>query len=134
MTLHAGEVRQAGSGSVTDRTRQAFENRSAVTITAGSLVMPHSSGAGIEAWTGVRPALGITTEEIQAGLSGNVQTAGYLTLSWSLTQGARYYASNVTPGAITDTAPTSAGAIVQEVGVAASTATLEIEIGPEITL
>lgn len=50
-----------------------------------------------------------------------------------LTVGATYYLSESTPGAITTTAPSTVGSIVQEVGFARSSTTLVVFIDPDFT-
>jgi hypothetical protein len=50
-----------------------------------------------------------------------------------LTVGATYYLSDTTPGAITTTAPTTVGSIVQEVGFARNSTTLVVFIDPDFT-
>lgn len=51
----------------------------------------------------------------------------------SLTVGAVYYLSGTTPGAVTSTAPTTSGHIVQQLGVARSTTELIVEVENTIT-
>jgi hypothetical protein len=50
-----------------------------------------------------------------------------------LAAGSTYYLSDVTPGAITTTAPSAIGSIVQEVGFARNSTTLVVLIDPDFT-
>lgn len=63
---------------------------------------------------------------IAAGTSGTITLVGTLVYATSLTPGARYFLSEITAGQYTTTAPSTAGNIVQAVGVAISATELFI--------
>lgn len=78
---------------------------------------------------------GFVSQDIGTGDDGTVQDSGYVTRpAWGLTPGALYYLSPSVAGAITPTAPTTAGQYVVEVGKAVSSTVLAIEIQQRILL
>jgi len=65
------------------------------------------------------PAIGVTMEPIPAGMYGQILIKGAIGLpSWTWNVGERIYASEVTAGEITQTAPANPLYIVQELGFA----------------
>lgn len=71
---------------------------------------------------------------ISASASGMYQTSGYLAGFTGLTPGAKYFLDASTAGAMTETAPTSAGQLVVSLGFALSTTEFWIEIEEAILL
>lgn len=108
------------------------------TLSAGNFVNIHaSSGAKIRkanATDDTKPVDGFVAAGIASAASGVMTFPGQkLTGLSSLTAGARYYL-DTTGGAITATAPSGSGNLVQEVGVALSTTELLFNPKPGITL
>lgn len=108
------------------------------TITAGQLVNIYNNAGAL----GVRPAdntsagseaNGYATAGITSGASGSVNLGpGSVTGLTSLTVGSRYYLGTV--GAITTTAPSTTGNVVQSVGIATSTTALDFQPLAPVTL
>lgn len=114
------------------------ENKDTVAIPRGGIVANHSSGVGIQravATSTSYPAIGLAAEAIAVGNVGEIQTEGLIESSdWSLVTGtvalaakATYFLDS-TSGKLTTTAPSTTGYIVQIVGVAVNTTTLDITI------
>lgn len=122
----------AGVGAET-RSNTASEN-----IAAGDLINYHdSSGVKIrkaDATSAGKPAQGFVLSAISSAASGTVYPEEAVITGLSgLTIGARYFLST-TAGAITTTAPSSSGQVVQEVGYALSATELLFRPQPPITL
>lgn len=101
-------------------------------IAAGDIVNIHdATGAKCrkaDATTSGKPAVGFAQSAIANGASGTITFEGVLTGLSGLTTGATYYLGT-TAGAITATAPTGSGNIVQKVGTAISATELSFEPG-----
>lgn len=112
-------------------------NGNGSTITANKAVYINSSGefdlAKADGGT-TAPAYGFTTASVASGASGSLQTDGLLTGFSGLTAGSKYYVDASTAGAITATAPTTAGQYVCGVGRAVSSTELQIDISDPILL
>lgn len=81
-----------------------------------------------------RRASGFVLSSVTSGNPATVYFEGTITGLSSLTIGSVYYLSASTAGGITETAPTTATHIVQEVGVATSATTLSFEPQRPVTL
>jgi hypothetical protein len=79
-----------------------------------------------DATTISKQAHGFVLESVSAGNNATVYFEGSNTQLSGLTTGATYFLS-ATAGAVTDTPPTASGYIVQAVGVAANTTTINVE-------
>jgi hypothetical protein len=119
-----------GSESVTI---QASEN-----LTAGDFVNIHDSGGSrvrkADASNPAKRAHGYVINNVTSGNTATVYYGNVNTAVTSLTPGVIYYLSGATPGAITATAPTTAGHIVQELGVSRNDTELITEIQRPIEL
>jgi hypothetical protein len=128
----------AGAGVVS----YVIENRDSVTLRAGQAVMPHSSGSGVERWNGTRPLIGLVAVDLAPMMAGAVVLSGALTFpdwglatgSAALVPGSRYFADDAVPGLLTPVAPTQSGRVLQLVGIAISTVTLELRFTDQILL
>lgn len=112
----------AGFGSDTDAITASEA------ISAGQFVNLYDNGGTINMRladaNNARPAHGFVTAAVSSSASGTVYGISELNDQLSgLTVGAAYYLSE-TAGGVTDTAPSSSGAIVQPLGVAKSTTAL----------
>lgn len=99
-------------------------------LSAGNLVYVNGSGAVLkaDASSEAKEAVGFVLSAISNAASGTVYFgSGIITGLTGLTAGARYFLSGTTPGAVTTTAPTGTGKIVQQVGRAISTTVLYFE-------
>lgn len=123
------------------------ENKDASPIPDGGACSVHSSGTGVvlaSASDDTQPACGLALVGAAPTFSVTVQTGGLFTLSdWSsvtaeasatLSAHAMYFLSETNPGNITTTPPSVAGEIVQPIGRAVSSDTLDLSIGPIIKL
>lgn len=82
-----------------------------------------------------KPADGFVLASVSSSGTATVYPIGTLNNHRSgMTPGARQYLSDTTPGAITATVPTTAGHVVQEIGVASSATEIIFKPGPAITL
>lgn len=100
-----------------------------VYISAADTVKKAQANAGATA-----NPIGFATGTIANGAVGSYQTSGTLSGLSSLSTGATYYLDPTTPGAMTTTAPTTAGQYVVELGVAISTTEFMIRLRPPILL
>jgi hypothetical protein len=144
-----GAVTYVVSGFTGDRlvlgpvTAGALTVNSSSTLTAAEAIVAAnfvnifaSSGAKVQkanATDDTKPANGFAPAAISNGATGSVQGPGKISGLSGLTPGAIYYLST-TPGAITATAPTGAGNLVQEVGVAVSATELLFHPKQGVTL
>jgi len=80
-----------------------------------------------------KPCHGFAAANIPNSQSGTILRDGVMTDLSGLTPGADQWLSE-TAGAITETVPTTSGAINQVVGQAISTTSFEIDIEPEVRL
>lgn len=127
-----------------DASTYAAENKNGTTLLAGQPVATHTSGTGVvaaSAANGTLPCVGLIVADTIASVSGDVRTDGIVTMAdWSAVIGAvsltrgRYYLDPVTPGMLTQVAPTSAGQLVQAVGYAVDASRLDISFSTSIRL
>lgn len=107
------------------------------TIAAGALINLHvSSGDKVrnaDASNG-RRAQGFTLLGAASAAACVVYFEGRNTALTGRTTGATQYLSGSTPGAMTETAPSTSGYLVQEVGIAVSSTTADFEAKAPITL
>lgn len=113
-------------------TIQASEN-----LAAGDFVNVHNSGGSrvrkADASNG-REAMGFVLSAVTSGQNATVYFEGQNTQVSSKTPGAIQYLSGSSPGASTETAPTTATHILQRVGYAASATAIVFEAETPITL
>lgn len=146
MVIISGQLQQLPAGDSIDGPVSEVDivpltNASGSSAAIGRFVYPSGSGnfnlaqANAAATRNVIGAIRDTA--IANNAVGNIQTDGVLTLTaaqWAavsgetngLTPGAIYYLSATTAGAITSTAPSTAGQYVVQVGMALSATTLDI--------
>lgn len=74
-----------------------------------------------------KQAHGFVLDNVLSAASGTVYFEGQNTALTGLTGGTTYFLSDTTPGGVTATAPTTAGYIVQRLGVAYSTSAVDFE-------
>lgn len=121
-----------GFGAET-KTITASEN-----LAAGDFVNIHvSSGLKVRKADASNPAKFAVGYVLAAVTSGQAATVYYGNLNTQvsgLTAGDTLFLSGGTPGAVTATAPTTSGYIVQQLGVATSTSEILVEIQPTIEL
>lgn len=100
----------------------------AETLSAGDLVYINGTGeaALADASTSGKEAQGYVEAAVTAGQSATVYFEGTIDGLTGLTAGARQYLST-TPGAVTATAPSASGNVVQYVGRATSTTAIAFE-------
>ena len=118
------------------------ENVSGVDLFMGQAVSLYASGIrGANATDTSRQAIGILQGNVAATFSQRVQTEGIITISdWTLSTGAvslvigDTYFLDTTLGMITNAAPSGSGNIVQEIGVAVTSQSLDLTIEPPIEL
>lgn len=109
------------------------------TLAAGDLVnVWNSSGTAsvrkADATAEGKEAHGFVTAAVTSGATATVYFEGRITGKTGLTPGARQYLSASTPGAVTATAPTTSGNVVQYVGIAVSATEIDFEKEDTITL
>lgn len=120
-------------------------NSEGASITQGMVVAVHGSGSGVikaSAADATKPASGLAMATVADTFSATIQTSGPFTLAdWTAVTGsvtlsahAVYFLDPATPGLLTTTVPSGSGEVVQEVGVAVSTVTLNISIEYPILL
>lgn len=120
------------------------ENKDAGTLYAGMAAAVDASGVGVvkaNATDNTKNAVGLMLATTTSTVSGEVITDGPLTLSdWSDATGATLllahtvYYLDVTGGMLTPTPPSTVGSVVQRIGTAVSTTTMEIEVAQSILL
>lgn len=121
------------------------EVKGPATIPAGGAAAVHGSGVGVIlalAADDTRVAVGLARESAAPGFAATIQTHGPLTLAdWTVATGAgslapkaTYFLDPVTPGRLTTTRPTTAGQVLQVLGVAVAPDTLDIDPGTPILL
>jgi hypothetical protein len=81
-----------------------------------------------------KEAHGFVLAGVASAASATVYFEGKLTGLSGLTPGARHYISAATPGAITSTAPSATGNVVQFVGTAYSSSAINFEAAEPITV
>lgn len=74
-----------------------------------------------------KEATGFVLAGANVAENATVYFEGTITGLSGLTPGARYYLSDTTPGAVTDTAPSATGAVIQYIGRAISATELSFE-------
>jgi hypothetical protein len=120
------------------------QNKDSVIIQAGAPVTQHPSGSGVVLASAAQVStfcVGFALAAISPGFAGSILTDGLLVLAdWtpligtvSLQAKAKYYLDPVA-GRITASAPSAQGQIVQFIGIAIDTSTLEIRISQTILL
>jgi hypothetical protein len=117
-------VMPAGVGS-DSKTMTAGEN-----LSAGNLVYISSADGKVykaDATNSAKFAVGFVLAAITANATGTVYFEGSITGLSSLTAGTTYFLSASTAGAVSATVPTTAGHIVQYIGVATSTTEVTFE-------
>lgn len=106
-------------------------------LAAGDLVNIYSNGGTPNARkadaTNGRRAMGFVTAAVSNGANATVYFEGSISGKTGLTIGAPQYLS-ATAGGTTETAPTTAGQIVQEIGVATSATSISFEPARPVTL
>lgn len=106
-------------------------------ISAGAFVNIYNNGGAFgvrnaDAATGKR-AHGFVLAAVANGATATVYPDGLNTALSALTAG-DYFLSDSAVGAVTQTAPTTSGHMVQRVGVALNATTMECDLGTPITL
>ena len=149
LVLNGGQIEQLQSGdtlnaAVTEVDVVARTNDEAGAIVIGAPVYVFDNDGVKKAQanaSGTAKVLGlVTNSSVSAGASATIQTNGVLTAtttqwdaitgqSGGLTAGSYYFLDPSTSGKLTTTAPTSAGQLVVNVGLALSTT--EMQINPE---
>lgn len=138
---------QSGDSIAAVETGQVTLQATSTTV-AGQAVYPDGAGTvdlNRANATGTCKAVGVATEDIASSASGQIQTNGIVTLttgqwdavtgdSGGLTPGAYYFSSAATAGMLTTTAPTTVGQLVQKIGQAISTVSMNISISDPILL
>jgi hypothetical protein len=81
-----------------------------------------------------RRAMGFVSASVTLNANATVVLQGVNGQLTSLTVGAVYFLSAATAGGVTTTAPTAAGNIIQELGVAISTTGINFEYNPPISI
>lgn len=77
--------------------------------------------------TNTMDGIGMAETDISSGVPGNIVIRGRLVnTAWSLTSGGFIYVSPATAGAITQTIPILSGQVVQRLGMALTTTSLEL--------
>jgi hypothetical protein len=79
-----------------------------------------------------RPAVGFAPDEVPVDGPVDIQSSGNLDGFEGLTPGLPVYLDPASSGGITQTKPSCAGCIQQELGTAADSTSIDIEIGPAI--
>lgn len=134
----------AGTGRLDPSTMPAGTGQDAATLpatealSAGNLVNVWNSGGTpsvrkADATAEGKEANGFVIAAAASGANATVFFEGRITGLTGLTVGARYYLGT-TPGATVTTAPATAGNVVQFIGVAVSTTTIDFEGGEPITV
>ena len=134
----------AGAGGTGGAVTYSSENKDSVSLTIGAPLAVHTSGIGViraNATDNSKHCVGLATVGVAVGAAETVLTAGPLTKAdWTSVIGttelvakATYYLS-ASAGLLTNTPPSSGGNVVQAVGQAVSTTTLNIQIEPAILL
>lgn len=81
-----------------------------------------------------KEAHGFVLAAASLGASATVYFEGRNTQVTSRTNGAMQYLSATTPGAVTETAPSTAGNVVQALGIAVSATSVDFERGAPVTV
>lgn len=116
-----------GADSVTLTTGEAVSAGDMVYISAAGLVFKADASAAAKA------AMGFVIAGFLISTSATVYFDESNTGVTGLTVGSKYYLSGSTPGAVTTTAPTTSGYIVQEIGFATATTSLHVNLQSPIT-
>lgn len=100
-------------------------------LSAGDFVYVDSSGevrkADASASGASKVAVGFVLEAVSSGNNATVYLEGNNDALSSLTAGTRYFLSASSPGAVTTTAPSTAGHVVQYIGVAINATTIAFD-------
>lgn len=144
-SLKTGLVGPAGTDGSDGAVTYSSENKEGGTILAGMVCAIHSSGTGVvkaSAADNSKAAIGLIQETTANTFAGNVQTEGlFIQADWTdvigavtLAAKATYFLDPTTPGMLTVTPPTTPGQIVQIIGTAVSTDTLDLTMETPILL
>ncbi len=142
--LQAGDSLPGGGGGVDFTVNKGFVSNA----NKGAPVRLDSSGDALAAQADVAAnakAIGLAVSTVVSGDPANIQFAGLFSASsgeWNaitgeaggLTPGATYYLDAAAPGGMTTVAPTTAGQVVQEMGVALTDLVFLIAIKQPILL
>ncbi len=136
VTVGPNRVRISATGSASAASYNA-ENKDASSVSQGMAVATHSSGTGVVlacAVDNTLPAVGLSQADTAPTFSTPVQVNGLMTLAdWTAVTGtvtlsalAIYFLSPSTPGKLTTVRPVASGQVIQVVGKAVSSDTLEL--------
>lgn len=134
-----------GSGRLDPSTMPTGIGQDAASIVASETI---AAGALVNVWNNSgtpnvrnadgtaegKEANGFVLAGVSASASATVFFEGRITGLTGLTPGARQYLSASTPGTATATAPTTAGNVVQYIGVAVSASSIDFEASNPITV
>lgn len=155
LVIYSGEIAQLQAGDsinvpITGTVDVVLTNDEASPVVIGAPVYMDAADGFKKAKadaSGTAIVIGLVAKDpsIASATSGEVATSGILTATtaqWDavagttggLTFNTRYYLDPSTAGKITDTAPTTTGQYVVEIGVAVSTTELKIDIQKRILL
>jgi hypothetical protein len=121
---------------VTDPEVVVLTNNNAGSISIGQVIyidvadgcdLAQADAAGTEMAFGL-----VKSSTISAAATGNIQTDGILAGAGSFTAGAKQFLDPTTPGGLTETAPTSSGDFVRQIGISVNTTDIMIDIDPSI--
>jgi hypothetical protein len=114
------------------------ENKPATeAIAAGALVNVWLSGStpsirNADNTSAGKPAVGFCPAAIASGASGTVYYSGIITGLTGLTVGSEYYLGTVGGVVLGSSLPTNTGTIIQSIGIALTTTTLQFNPQPQI--
>jgi len=152
LVIANGQIEQLQSGDTLDIQAEAIQltNDEASAVVIGAPVYSDANSGFKKAQAnaaGTQGVIGLVAQapNIAAGASGAVCLDGILsatTAQWDAVTGdtgglvfnAKYYLDPATAGKLTQTAPTTTGQYVREVGRALSTTELKVDIQPSILL
>ena len=148
IAIYDGVLEELRPGDDLGSTADTVQRTATTTLTIGMAVYLDGSESVDKAQAnadGTSDVHGLAAEGITAATTGSIVTEGPLTLTtgeWDaiagttggLTPSALYYLDPSTAGHITETAPTTAGQSVSEVGEAVSSTKLEVRIRRRVKL
>lgn len=98
------------------------------TLAAGDFVWINSSGEAVKATNALeKPADGFVIDNVTSGQPASVYRSGHNTALTGLTAGTRYWLGTAGGVIVAGSVPTAAGTIVQSLGVANSTTSLNFD-------
>lgn len=120
------------AGTATDSTVGDFPAVAAAALSAGELVHVYDDAGTTkivkaDGGAALLEAVGWVSSPYSIGQSATVRTVGILGGLSGLTKGEYYYLSGTVPGAVTLTAPSTAGTVAQVIGVAVSATELSFK-------